>query len=373
MKKVGLLFMLLFCLATAWSQSRQIKGKVTDKSSGLPLPDVSVVVKGTTNGTLTDKDGNFTLNTTATGRVDLEVSSVSYGTQQITVNSTEAVTITMDKESKSMDEVVVVGYGTVRKRDLTGAVASVKGDEVKKIAAGNVIESVQGKIAGVDIVRTTGSAGARPNVTVRGNRSISAGNGPLYIVDGIQYENYQDLNANDIESMDVLKDASSTAIYGSRGANGVIIITTKKGTGGKAKISANGYYGISEVAGYPVPMTGAQFAELKRQAYRTANPNYNRSTDEAKVFTSPADLAAVQSGASFYYPGYLLHKGSQQDYGVGVAAGNEKTRVYFSFDYFKEKGVLNNDYSNRYTVRLNIDQTIANSFKSWSAKPVYLL
>ncbi len=163
--------------------------------------------------------------------------------------------------------------------------------------------------------------------------------------------------------MEVLKDAASTAIYGSRGANGVILITTKKGSSsGKITVSANSYYGQSEVAGYPKPMTGPQFANLKRQAYRTIG-TWNSTADDSKVFTSAAELAAINSGTSTYWPGYLLNEGSQQDYGVGVSGGNDKTRIYFSFDYFKEKGLLSNDYSGRYILHLNIDQTIVPSFK----------
>jgi TonB-dependent starch-binding outer membrane protein SusC len=361
MKQVGLLIILLISLFTAMAQSKQVRGKVTDKSSGKPLPDVSIIIKGTTIGTRTDEAGNFTLPVNQSGKVDLEISLINYGTQQITTDGTAPLNIVLDREAKSLDEVVVIGYGTVKKRDVTGAVVSVKNDEIKKVASPNVMESVQGKVAGVDIVRTSGAAGANVAVTVRGTRSIIAGNGPLYIVDGIQYSNYQDINPNDIESMEVLKDASSTAIYGSRGANGVIIITTKKGNSGKPKISANAYYGVNDVAGYPVPMTGPQFAELKRQAYRTSG-TWNSVADDSKIFT-PTELAAVQNGTSTYWPGMLLNKGSQQDYGVGVSSGNEKTKVYFSFDYNKEKGLLNNDYSSRYTVRLNIDQAITNTFK----------
>ena len=362
MKKLGLLIMFLFCITAAWSQTRQLKGKVIDKSSGLPLPDASVTVKGTTFGTTTDKDGNFTISAPGTDKVDLEVSLVSYGIQQITVDGTAAITVSMDKQAKSMDEVVVVGYGAVRKRDLTGSVASVKGEEVKKVAAGNALESVQGKVAGVDIVRTSGSAGARPAVTIRGNRSINANNSPLYIIDGIQYDNYQDINVNDIESMEVLKDASSTAIYGSRGANGVIIITTKKGASGKPRITLNSYYGVSDVAGYPKPMTGPEYAELRRQAYR-ATGIWNSPADDSKVFNSAADLEAVRNGVSTYWPGYNLQQGHQQDHGIGVAAGGDKTKVYFSFNYFNEKGLLRNDYADRYTVRLNIDQSLAASLR----------
>lgn len=363
MKKFTTLLVLLISVLFAQAQSRQITGKITDKATGLGLADVSVIEKGTYNGTRTDASGNFTLNVSAgTGKVDLEVTLISYGTQIITADPSSPVSVVMDKQTQSLDEVVIIGYGAVKKRDLTGSVVSVKGEEVKKVPAGNIMESVQGKIAGVDIVRTSGGAGANVSVTVRGNRSIIAGNGPLYIVDGIQYLSFQDINPNDIESMEFLKDASSTAIYGSRGANGVIIITTKKGSTGRAKISANAYYGVTDVVGYPKPMTGPEYADLKRQAYRTIG-TWNSTADDNKVFTSASDLQAVQNGVSTYWPGLIMNTGSQQDYNIGVAAGNDKTRVYFSFDYFKEKGLLNNDYSGRYTLRLNVDQNIATTFK----------
>lgn len=361
-KTILLLLSIIISGNLLFAQSRQITGKVIDKETGLGLRDVSVTERGTYNGTRTDADGNFSLKVSSSGKIDLEVSLVSYGTQVITADPSGPVTISMDKQSKSLDEVVVIGYGTVRKRDLTGSVVSVKGDEVKKVPAGNIMESIQGKVAGVDIVRNNGGAGSNVTVTVRGNRSIIAGNGPLYIVDGIQYSNFQDINPNDIESIEFLKDASSTAIYGSRGANGVIIITTKKGSNGRAKISANAYYGVTDVAGYPKPMTGPEYADLKRQAYRTIG-TWNSTADDNKVFTSAADLAAVNSGVSTYWPGLLLDKGSQQDYNIGIAAGTDKSRIYFSFDYFKEKGLLSNDYSGRYTLRLNVDQNISNNLK----------
>ncbi len=363
MKKMLFLLLSSCCLLQLAAQTKQIKGRVSEESSGTPLAGVSIVEKGSGNGTKTDDQGNFTLTLKSTTKSQLVVSYIGYRSETITADGNTALNIKLVKESKELDEVIVIGYGTSTKKDLTGSIVSVKSDEIKKIPATNVMEALQGKLAGVDIVRTSGGAGANVSVTVRGNRSIRAGNGPLYIVDGIQYDNYQDINTNDIESMEVLKDGSSTAIYGSKGANGVILITTKKGTVGKTKVSANVYYGISEVAGYPKPMTGPQFAQLKREAYRTANPTYNPATDEAKVFTSPADLAAVQAGANYYYPGMLLDKGSQQDYNVSVSSGTEKTKVFFSFDYLKEKGLLSNDYSNRYSLRLNIDQSLTNTLK----------
>ncbi len=338
---------------------KPITGKITDES-GLPLYGVTVNVKGSTRGTTTNEKGVFTVQAEETDI--LVFSYVGYEQQEVKVGDKTELNIALVSSAKNLDNIVVIGYGQVKKKDLTGSVISLKGEEVKKVPASNLMESVQGKLPGVDIVRTSGAAGAGVSVAVRGNRSIIAGNGPLYIVDGIQYTNYQDINPNDIQSMEVLKDASSTAIYGSRGANGVILITTKKGLLGKVNVNASAYYGISDITGYPKPMTGPEYADLKRQSYRTIG-TWNSTADDSKVFTSAAELAAVNNGTSTYWPGLLLNKGSQQDYGVGVSSGTEKTKVYFSFDYFKEKGLLNNDFSGRYTLRLNIDQTITSTFK----------
>jgi TonB-linked SusC/RagA family outer membrane protein len=344
--------------ATRQPVEKKITGKITDQN-GAPLSGVTVTVKGTSKATSTNESGVFSI--TVENDDVLVFSYVGYESQEIKVGDKTILTISMVSAASSLENIVVIGYGTVKKRDLTGAVVSLKGDEVKKVPAGNVMESVQGKVAGVDITRTSGGAGSNVNITVRGNRSILAQNTPLFIVDGIQYPTFQDINPNDIQSMEVLKDASSTAIYGSRGANGVVIITTKRGAAGKIKVGANAYYGINEVAGYPVPMNAEQYIQLRREANRTAG-QWSSTADDPRIFPA-THLQGVQNGTSTYWPGLLLEKGSQQDYGVNVAAGSEKTKVFFSFDYFKEKGILYNDYSGRYTTRLNIDQTIIGTFK----------
>ena len=342
-------------------QQNKLTGTVTDASTNEPIVGAIVSVEGTTIGVQTDVNGHFSLNLPKSNVV-IKVAFMGYLSEKVTLKGQTKIDIKLTSDVKRLDEVVVVGYGTVRKRDLTGTVSSMKTEELVKSPAGNVMESVQGKISGVDIIRSSGAAGAGISITVRGNRSINAGNDPLYIVDGIQYSNIQDVNPNDILSMDILKDASTTAIYGSRGANGVISITTKRGAEGKVKVTAGSYYGITDIAGYPKPMDGTQFANLKRQAYKT-NGIWNSTADDPKVFTSATEIAAINANTSTYWPGLILNQGSQQDYVVGVSGGTDKTKVYFSFDYFKEKGLLNNDYSNRYTLRLNIDQTIFNNFK----------
>jgi TonB-linked SusC/RagA family outer membrane protein len=357
MRRKALMLFSLFLMTASVICAQELKGKITDKNSNLPLQGVTVNIKGSAVSVQTDSAGTFRIPSVSKFPLELTVSHVGYLGANLSVTSSDDIFIQLEAENSTLSDIVVVGYGTVRKRDLTGSVVSVKGNEVRKVAAGNAMESLQGKLPGVDIVRTSGSAGARSNVTVRGNRSILADNGPLYIVDGIQYNNYQDINPNDIQSMEVLKDASSTAIYGSRGANGVILITTKKGASGKPKIGFSMYYGQTEVAGYPKPMTGPEYADLRRQAFRTIG-TWNSPADDPKVFPNPADLAAVQNGTSFYWPGESIGKGSQQDYNVNVAAGTDKTKVFFAYGFFREEGLLKNDYSNRHTVRLNIDQAI---------------
>jgi TonB-linked SusC/RagA family outer membrane protein len=362
MKKMICLFSaLLLTITIVRAQTRTITGTVSSEANGEPLAGASITIGGQTTGTTTGASGRFSITVASDENLTLVVSFQGYETQSIKPGSRNHIDIKLVATSRNLEEIVVVGYGTAKKRDLTGSVISVKNEEIKKVAAGNAMEALQGKMAGVDIVRTSGSAGATVNTTVRGNRSIIAGNGPLYIIDGIQYSNYQDINPDDIQSLEVLKDASSTAIYGSRGANGVIIITTRKGTAGKVKISANAYYGVSREAGYPKPMTGPEFADLKRQGFRTVG-KWNSTADDPSIFT-PAELAGISSNTSTYWPGLLLKKGSQQNYSVGIAAGSEKTKVYFSFDYYKEKGLLYNDYSGRYDARLNIEQTIFPDFK----------
>ena len=358
MKKIYLLAFFILSLINGWAQSRQISGKVIEKSTGSGLQDVSVVVRGTTIGSRTDSAGNFSLTVNKAGKIELEVSLIGYGTQIINAN-TSPVTITMDNQTKALDEVVVIGYGTVRKRDLTGAVTSIKSDEIRKVPAQNPLESIQGKIAGADISRSSGSATSGVSIRIRGNRSIAGSNEPLYIVDGVQTGDISNINSNDIESMEFLKDASSTAIYGWQGANGIIIITTKKGSTGAPKVSFNSYYGISRVSRYPTVLDGNGFVALRREANRTTG-RWKSPTDDPLIFNN-AELAAIQNNQWVNYQDLLLKNGKQQDYQVGVSAGTDKTKVYLSLDYYNEAGVLRQDYVNRYNLRVNVDQT----FNTW--------
>ncbi|AYQ36286.1 TonB-dependent receptor [Runella sp. SP2] len=335
---------------------RTVSGLVKDEKN-VPLPGVNVVIKGTTRGTSTDAKGAFQLALPESDNVVLTLSFVGYQSQDVAVGNKTTLSISLVPDLNALEEVVVIGYGAVKKRDLTGSVVQLKSEQLKEVPTANVLEAAQGKIAGADITRNSGQAGAGVSIRIRGNRSIGGNNAPLIIVDGVQYGNLEDINANDIETMDVLKDASSIAIYGSRGANGVILITTKKGKSGKPDISFNTYSGISQVTMYPKAMDINGFRDLKREAWRAAGV-WNSPTDDPAIFTNVAEYDALQKGIWTDYQDALIHKGLQQNYQLGVRAGNDRLKSYISVDFFNEKGILKLDEIKRYTGRLNVDYTI---------------
>jgi TonB-linked SusC/RagA family outer membrane protein len=358
MKHSLLLPAILLCAAApAWAQqTRQLTGQVLDAKTGEGLAGVTVLVKGTTNGASTGADGQFTLSVPSTDAVQLTVSYIGYVTQTVTAKGEGNLNIRLASDTKALDEVVVIGYGQVKKSDVTGAIVSVKEEDIKKTPAANVMESLQGRLPGVDIARTNGSATSGVSVTVRGNRSLTANNGPLFIVDGVQYNSIQDINPNDIQSMEVLKDAASTAVYGSRGANGVIIVTTKRGTSGQPRVTINSYYGQTDVANYPKVNNAEQYVAQKREANRTTGL-WNSTADDSKIFT-PYELQSISDGVSTDWMNLLLRKGVQQEHQIGLSGGSEKTKFYTSFDYFNEQGLFKLDNLNRYSIRFNIDQEI---------------
>lgn len=362
-EKLVWMCIMLFSLVKVHAQEATITGKVVDAEEQQPLVGVTVRFVGsqTNLSTSTDEAGHFSIATKdESGK--LMFTLVGYLSKEVPYKGEQSLTTSLEKEETSLDEVVVVGYGTVKKRDLTGSVVSIKGDEIAKVPSTNIIESVQGKIPGVDITKSSGSASAGVSMTVRGNRSITAQNGPLFIVDGIQYSNIQDINPNDIASMEILKDASSTAIYGSRGANGVIIITTKKGSDGHARVNVNSYAGVSKVARYPSVMNLDQWVQLKREAYRTTG-RWNSEADDQAIFND-RELEAIQNRDYIDYYDLLVQDGLQQNYQVSVNAGNDKTTVYFSGDYMNEQGILEMDKTHRFGGRLNIDQKLGDYFKA---------
>jgi TonB-linked SusC/RagA family outer membrane protein len=341
------------------SSQVSITGTIKD-NKGQPLPGASVKIKGTSTGTSTDANGAFRLNL-ATGTETLVISMMGYKTQEIPAAGKTTISITLADETSDLDEVIVVGYGTVKKRDLTGAVSSVKADDIVLTPTANVMDALQGKVSGMDIMKASGKAGSGVNIAVRGNRSINGDNNPLYIIDGIAGD-YSSLNPNDIESIDVLKDASSTAIYGSAGSNGVVIITTKKGKAGSTSISFDSFFGYNGFPKYPHGLIGDDYIKLKREAYRGAHDN-TYPEFMSNIFTNDKQLAAYEAGKWVDWVDLALRDGTQQNYSVSVNGGTEKTNAYLSLNYNDEQGLIKNDEYKKYAVRANIDHTLSKYFK----------
>lgn len=337
------------------AQTKTVKGTVLDEN-GEPLIGVSIVVKGTGTGTITDFDGKFSIDLPG-GSKELLVSYIGYKDQTITVTGSSPLSVKMIPDTQALDEVVVIGYGTVKKRDLTGAVTSVKSGDITVSPVNNPMEALQGKVAGLDIMKSSGKAGSDVDIQLRGTRSIYGSNSPLFIIDGIQ-GSYNQVNPADIESIEVLKDASSTAIYGSAGANGVVIITTKQGKTGKATVNFDAYVGVSGFAKFPHGMIGDEYVNLKREAWRTKN-NEEYPEFMSTIFDKQGVLDAYGAGKWIDWVDEVMGKnGVQQNYNLSITGGTEKTKIFASLNYNNEEGLIKNDNRKRYSMRLNLDQSI---------------
>lgn len=354
MKRVALTLVLSMLYLVTFAQTAT--GLVKD-ATGEPIIGVNVLVKGTSNGSITDLDGKFKLENVS-NKATLVFKYIGYITKEMKTG--QNLIITLKEDSKVLDEVVVIGYGTMKKRDLTGAMTSIKQSDIVAVPTTNALESLQGKVAGLDMTKSSGQTGSSLSFSIRGNRSLNASNAPLVIVDGVPYGTNIDLNPNVIESMEILKDASSTAIYGSRGANGVILITTKKGTVGKTKVSYSGYYSTNSVASYPDRMTLSEWADFKREAYR-ADGQWSNSEDDAKIFGSAYD--AVKSNQNIDWVDMLMQTGSQMSHSINISNGTEKTTFNLAFEYMTEDGLVKLDNMDRYNATLALSHKITNNLK----------
>lgn len=259
------------------AQTRAVNGKVTSLEDGSPLPAVNVVEKGTTNGTITDTDGNYSFKVSE--NATLVFSSVGFIAEEVELDGRSVIDIVLAPDIKQLQELIVVGYGAQEKRDLTGAVASVNTERIEGVSAANLVSALQGAVSGVSINTSFGTPGGGSNILIRGLNSINASNAPLIVVDGIPGASINDIHPGQIESIDVLKDAASTSIYGSRGTNGVIIVTTKSGSPGKLSLSYDGYYAISEPLKKVDILSPDQYVAKRREMYRMQN---NLSFDQAQ-------------------------------------------------------------------------------------------
>ncbi|WP_211365938.1 SusC/RagA family TonB-linked outer membrane protein [Chitinophaga japonensis] len=357
----ALLFLLPFY---AWSQtSGPVGGRVTDEN-GQPVPGATIVIKGTSTGTVTNEDGIFKLN--APGNGVLLISSVGFTSREISINNRSNIPVTLGMGSKGLEEVVVVGYGTSKRRDVTGAIASVSSETLKEVPAPNLISQLKGRTAGVSIVSNGATPGVGGQIRIRGNRTItnSQGNsdaldGPLLVLDGIPYGgSINDLNPDDIANLEILKDASATAIYGSRGAGGVILITTKRGKPGRPVISYDSYYGISSVMGKYKVMNGQEYAQFKEDAAAYNRSNWPGSGGTSSYLLTQAEKDALAAGISTDWQDLIYQNGFTTSHQLSLSGGTETTQYGMGGGYYREGGIIPNQKFERYNLRATIDHRI---------------
>ncbi|MVT07928.1 SusC/RagA family TonB-linked outer membrane protein [Chitinophaga tropicalis] len=349
------IFPILLTPVIALSQQQIVKGRVTAAENNEPLVGVTVRVKNTSTGTVTRTDGTYSLPVNQTDAV-LVFTFTGYTTAETPLGGKPILDMALQPGQKELGEVVVVGYGTQQKANIAGSIASVKTAELKQTPVSNVVQGLQGRVAGVQVTQNSAAPGGNISMRIRGVNSINGTSEPLYVIDGVQLSNSGGvndisslslINPNDIESVAVLKDASATAIYGARGANGVVLITTKRGKAGKTLVTYDGYYGIQKNTRQMAMMNAAEFAALENEVYKT------------NVYPDPAAL-----GEGINWQDLIFRDAPIQSHQVGVSGGNERTQFAMSGNYFKQEGIIVSSDFTRYSFRLNFDHRISNMLKA---------
>lgn len=332
---------------SAFAQQITIKGKVTDGGDKTTIPAVSIQVKGAATGTQTDANGNYSISAPATAT--LVFTYIGYTTQEVPVNNRTTINVTMASSSQDLEQVVVIGYGTQRKIDVTGSVATVKGEEISKQASVNPVSALQGKVAGVSITNN-GAPGAAPLITIRGTGTIYGNTGVLYVVDGVWYDDISFLNPADISNMSILKDASSLSIFGIRAANGVVLVTTNRGKKGNAIVNYNGTFGLQSVTN-PVKMADAsQYATIINEIYA--------SKKEDPLFKDPSSFG---KGTDWY--GQILRNAQVNNHQLSISGGGEKNIYNLSLGYLDQDGIVKGNNYTRYTARLTSEFQVLKPLK----------
>nr|WP_294897906.1 TonB-dependent receptor [uncultured Pedobacter sp.] len=354
--KLGIIGIL--CLFTLNSQAQDllIHGTVKDEQ-GVTLPGVSVMLDGTQQGTTTDANGKYSIKVNSQ-KSSLTFKYIGYLNEQIVVGTKKTIDVTLHSSTSNLDEVVVVGYGTQKKSDIVSSVVSIKAEDATRNVTLDVGEMLRGKAAGLQVTTSDAGPGGSSNIVLRGNSSLKGGSSPIVIADGVQIGAINDLNPNDIASIEVLKDAAAQAIYGSRASNGVILITTKRGVAGKTTFNYGGYYGTQTANRNFDVYNGQEFAQLKREADRAQNNNILRSDN---LIFSADELAAIAENRSIDWSKEILQPATIQNHDFSVSSGTEKTKVYLSGNYQDMIGLVPTTNIRKGTLRANIDQDI----KSW--------
>lgn len=364
--RFGLFFMVFFGSwfldVNLYAQSSTITGKATSTEDGEGLPGVNVIEKGTTNGTVTDVEGNYRLTINLGEEAILVFSSIGYITEEVLVGNTSVIDVSMSPDVKQLEELVVVGYGSVRKSDLTGSVTSLDEESLTPGANASVEQMLQGRAAGVRIQQKSSAPGGAMSINIRGASSITAGNQPLYVIDGLPMNNapavggvgagfvanqnprnpLNSLNPNDIVSIEILKDASATAIYGSRGANGVVLITTKKGKAGELEMTYDGYYGIQTVANRYDVLSPQEYKQVLNDIIADGGGSLSE------------EVIDIQDGGTDWQD-ELFRSAPVQNHNVSFSGGSSNTNYYVSLNYFNQNGVIKSSGLERYTARFNLE------------------
>lgn len=347
-------------------QQNSITGKVSD-TRNQPLPGVTIVLKGTTQGTVSTADGQYSISNVPDNAV-LQFSFVGMKMQEIAVNSRRTIDVIMEEEVLAIEEVVAIGYGTMKRADLTGAVSSVSGTDLAKSTVVNPLFALQGKAAGISITPTSGQPGANVEVRIRGAQSINASNNPIYVIDGIISESMGNVNLNDIESISILKDASSTAIYGSRAANGVVVITTKRGDKGAPTISFHTYQGLSTSSNLKADMLkSVDYLHLLEEAYVNSGQQAPNTSELVDTYFRDANGNIIDTD----WLDVVGRNGSIQYYDLSVSGGGEKSNYFISANYTDEKGVIINQGQEKLNFRFNSDHTINKFIKFGNTLNLY--
>lgn len=373
---------MLLISAQLLAQNRTIAGKIID-DKGAPISNASVSIKGTQNGTVTDNNGAFTLTVPANAKT-LVVSSVGLGQKEITLTPSNSYTVTMSATAGSMEEVVVVGYQTRRKKDEAGSISSVRGAEIENKPNITVDKALQGRAAGVLVQANNGIPGGAINIRIRGVGSFLAGTQPLFIVDGVQLNRRDDasftqtnplgfLNPNDIESIDVLKDAATAAIYGSQASNGVVVITTKKGRAGKTKFNFNTYFGQSSPIKMFDVLNTQEWAQLRIEAYANSNPTASMLAVKQTVlgemrvpnpntYSEKQADSIIAAFATYDWQEAAFRKGSIQNYEISASGGNDRTTFRISSSYTKQQAIVTKADYTRGTLKLDMNNKATDKF-----------
>jgi len=370
LQAMGLLVLLsgLLALPALAQNTIQVRGRVTNESKQ-PVVGASVVIKGTDNGTTTNENGMYQITAPANGT--LVFSSIGYPAKELAIGKQASHDIVLTAAVSDLDQVVIVGYGTQRKRDVTGAVASVSEKTLKEVPAPNVIAQLKGRTPGVTIISNGATPGVGGQIRIRGNRTITNSNsssdaldGPLLVVDGIPYGgSINDLNPDDIANIEILKDASATAIFGSRGAGGVMLVTTKRGRSGKAVISFDSYYGTSSIMEKYKVMNGQEYAQFKTDAALYNRSNWPSSAGTSSYLLTQAEKDALAAGVSTDWQDLIYQHGFTTSQQLSLSAGSEATQVALSGGYYNETGIIPNQRFERYTLRGSIDHKFSRHIK----------